>query len=159
MHKADIAKLLPRIFQKSWQPGTFLDGLLEVMENLVTPAERVAVNLDDDLNPHSSREDFVRFLAHWVDLDFSIKAPLGNLRALIASAADISKWRGTVRGLRLFLEIATGEEGFRIDDSILDRPFHLQVKAPLKAKKQKPLVKQIVEREKPAYMTWELSFE
>ena len=63
-----------------------------------------------------------------------------------------------------FLEVATGVAGFVIDEQVLDeegraRPFHLWVHAPRAAEPYTALVTRIVEQEKPAYVTYDLSFD
>jgi hypothetical protein len=117
-------------------------------------------------------------LARWLDLDRLFErrptgedlplrqlmpAGLGRLRELIAMAAELSKWRGTKRGLLLFLQTATGLQGFEVDEKVpgddgLPRPFHLRVKVPPGGLELKGLIERIVSSEKPAYVTYELEF-
>jgi len=100
------------------------------------------------------------------DSSETAQAPLGEviaegrLRELILRAAELSRWRGTGRGLQLFLEIATGVEGFEIDEEILGedgrvRPFHIRVRVPGRAAPHAGLIRRIVELEKPAHVTAE----
>ena len=91
-------------------------------------------------------------------------AGTGRLREVIAAAAYLSKWRGTAQGLLRFLETATGIDGFRIEEQVLDangehRPFHIRVRSPASAQAYRPLIERIVEMEKPAYVTYELQFD
>ena len=90
------------------------------------------------------------FLARWVDLDWlfhetrttgtitrsrpAISTGIGRLRELVSSAAYLSRWRGTAKGLHHFLQRATGEENFEIKENV-DRDsspklFHLVVVTP-----------------------------
>jgi hypothetical protein len=82
---------------------------------------------------------------------------IGRLRELVASAAYLSRWRGTAKGLQRFLRTATGENDFEIKENV-DRPklFHLVVIAPGPIRPHQGLIKRIVESEKPAYVTYEL---
>jgi hypothetical protein len=82
---------------------------------------------------------------------------LGRLRELIAWAASESKWRGTSVGLVGLLERATGVEGYRVEETVLDEanqplPFRVRVIAPPEAEPYFELVERIVEHEKPAHV-------
>ncbi len=128
MKRSEIAQLFPAVFQRTMRDGNPLDGLLEVMEALQAPDEAVLGRLDAIFDPRRTPDEFVPFLAYWADLTrlfdessnvsnqfaFSratIASGLGRLRELIASAAYLSQWRGTKRGLVLFLQTATGFGG------------------------------------------------
>ena len=182
MKPSEIARLLPGVFQRTIHPGSPLLALLEVMELLQAPAEEILENLDGFFDPYRAPERFVPYLARWVDLESlladmpegvsaapcmatpSFPSGLAHLRELIAAAAYLSQWRGTEKGLKLFLETATGLEGFRINSQVYDengsvRPFHILVQAPATASAYRGLIERIIEREKPAYVTYELAFD
>lgn len=178
MKRNEIEALLPSVFQRTLWPGSPLVVFLQIMEDLHAPAEEVLDHLADFFNPYRTPDDFVPYLASWVDLarlltetstasttrGLPVYAPgLGHLRALIAAAAELSQWRGTQIGLVRFLETATGLTGFVVDEQVLDeqkrvRPFHMAVRAPVAAEPLAPLIRRIVELEKPAYMTAEVIF-
>jgi phage tail-like protein len=180
MKRDDIAQLLPAIFQLTQREGNLLNGLLEVMEALQAPSEDVLQRLDSFFDPRRTTDEFVPYLAYWADLTrlfdetlnpkdqfafarSSLASGLGRLRELIASAAYLSQWRGTKKGLLLFLQTATGFGGFNIQENAgLDgaaRLFHISIRAPKESEQYSNLIKRIVELEKPAYVTYELSFE
>jgi phage tail-like protein len=180
MKRDEIARLLPAIFQRTISPGNPLTALLEVMETLQAPSEAVLQNLDAIFDPRRTPEEFVPFLAYWTDLtalfkesvnveeqfDFSratIASGVGRLRELVAEAAFLSQWRGTHKGLLLFLQTATGLQDFQLQENIdlkgNPKPFHLSVRAPNEGLAFKSLIQRIVESEKPAYVTYELGFE
>jgi P2-related tail formation protein len=182
MKRNEIEQLLPEVIRRTIRPGNPLAALLEVMEALHAPSEEVLAELDRYLDPYRAPDSFVPYLARWVDLqrflsEFRESEPssggpasvpfaggLGRLRDLIAAAATLSKWRGTARGLLRFLETATGVHGFEIDETVPGpdgnpRPFHLRVRAPAASKRYRALVERIIEMEKPAYVTYELTFE
>ncbi len=88
---------------------------------------------------------------------------LGYLRELVAAATYLARWRGTAKGLIAFLETVTGVQGFAIDEHVLDgngrfRPFHIRINIPEAARTYHQLIERIVELEKPAYVTYELTF-
>jgi phage tail-like protein len=180
MQQAEIEQLLPAVFQRTIREGNPLAALVGLMEVLHAPSEAALEHLDATFNPHRTTDDFVAFLAYWVDLDrlfedepsgkwqvaFSrhpMTSGLNCLRELVASAAYLSQWRGTKKGLLQFLQIATGKEDFEIEEQVLDdegriKPFHIRVRAPADALVHQHLIERIIELEKPAYVTYELTF-
>jgi phage tail-like protein len=153
MKRIEIERLLPEVFRRTAGPGTPLAALLEAMQALHEPVEEVLAHLETFFDPYQAPDEFVFFLARWVDLErLFVAGPhastpveiqrfpsgLGQLRELIASAAFLSKWRGTARGLLRFLETATGVPGFEIVENApgpdgRPRPFHLSIHAPASA--------------------------
>lgn len=178
MKHQELKQLLPEIFQRTDQPGSPLHGLLQVMEGLSEPAEKILQQLPVYFDPYSTPESFLPFLASWVDLDrFFSSTPdsaatetdllqlldSGRLRELIVAATRLSKIRGTAAGLRLFLETATGVQGFTIDENVLQEnndviPFHIKISAPKAAQKYQVMIERIIEQEKPVYVTHSLEF-
>ena len=170
----EILPLLPEVFQRAVLPGSPLLALLQTMEDLHAPSEQIIQNIERAFSPRHTSDAFLFFLARWVDLDRLIEPEkrslrgqvpeylpgLGHLRELIASAAYLSRWRGTRKGLRLFLETATGITGFEIDESPADpsgipRAFHIRVRAPASAAVYRTMIERIIDSEKPAYVTTE----
>ncbi len=176
MKQAEIARLLPGIFQRTLSEHNLLFALLGAMETLHAPSEAALERIDAWFDPYRAPDAFIPFLAGWVDLDriwldadTGLNRPsapefpsgLGRLRELVASAAFLSKWRGTAKGLLRFLEMATGVEGFAVDEQVIGqdgkpRPFHIRVTVPEAALPYRQMIQRIVELEKPAYVTYEL---
>ncbi len=179
MKQNEIEILLPSVFQRTVHTGSPLDALLSVMEALHAHPEIVLENLDAYFDPYRCPDAFVPYLASWVDLerylpnllqnkatlnDVIFPSGLGRLRELILSAVFLSKWRGTTRGLKAFLEIATGVQGFAIDEQVFDAngtplPFQVRVRAPAAAQLYDALIQRIIELEKPAYVTCKVQYE
>ncbi|HXJ93706.1 MAG TPA: hypothetical protein VMT20_12710 [Terriglobia bacterium] len=180
MKQSEIEHLLPGVFQRTLRQGNPLSALLDVMEALQAPSEAKLRTLEANFDPRRAPDGFVPFLARWVDLDrlFDkaveavrpggtaprlLPTSLGRLRELVATAAHLSQWRGTSKGLMLFLETATGLRGFEIEERFAGtegklRPFHFLVRAPREAASYRTLVERIVESEKPAYVTYDIEF-
>lgn len=174
MKREKIERLLPAVVHRTLRPESPLAAVLDVMEALHAPSEAALATLAERFDPYRAPPEFVPFLARWVDLDHLFEEgvrpgavpraiDLGRLRELIASAAALSRRRGTTGGLERFLEIATGHRGFEIDEQVpgddgRPRPFHVRVHAPAEARTRRALVTAIIEREKPAYVTYELEF-
>ena len=185
MDSAAIARLLPGVFQTALdtqaagivEVDTRLAATLGAMETLHAPVEGVLRDLYRHLDPRLAPPAFVPYLAGWVDLDWllgsspgepttsasPLSTGLGRLRELVAAAAEIARWRGTARGLLLFLDTATGVPGFTVEENVggetrVPRAFHLRILAPQETRPYRPLIERIVVAEKPAYATYELVF-
>jgi len=180
MKHTAIKHLLPGIFQRTIVDGNPLSAILDVMEALHAPSEEKLKTLAADFDPHRAPNAFLPFLARWVDLDRLFERPAGEvhagqatprllptgsacLRELIAAAAYLSQWRGTAKGLLLFLETATGVSGFEIEEQVpgpdkRPRPFYFRLRVPRKLLPYRALIERIAESEKPAYVTYEIEF-
>lgn len=177
MKEGQIKRLLPTVFQRTAQRGSPLAAILSIMEGLQGPSEFVLEHLDRLFDPYRTPDEFVPYLASWVDLTIlmdgirpgspssaaSLSTGLGRLRELTAGAVPLSHWRGTRKGLCLFLETATGKQGFEVDEHVMEangttKPFHLRVTAPGELSEHQVLIERIIELEKPAYVTYELKF-
>ena len=178
--------LPPEIFQRPLPPATApsltppnpLTASLTVMEDLHAPSEEVLAHLDTFFDPRRTKDEFVPYLAFWTDLTkliddsdnkedasylrASFPSGLGRLRELTANAAYLSQWRGTQKGLLLFLQTATGVTDFQIQENVdikgESKPFHMTVRASAEAKQYVRLIERIIESEKPAYVTYQLAF-
>lgn len=178
MKASQIKRLLPAVLQGGAAPGSPLAAILDVMETLHAPSEAILDNIDVYFDPRRTPDAFVPYIASWVDLEPVLDRPVGRntyslpslptgidlLRELIASAVSLSQWRGTRKGLLLFLETATGLSGFTIDEQVRGTdgkiiPFHLRIGAPSQAAQFHALVERIIDLEKPAYVTYDLEFE
>jgi phage tail-like protein len=176
MKKEEIKRLLPAIFQSTAKAGNPLFAILDVMEMMHEPSEAALDSLEEKFDPYRAPDAFVPYLSSWVDLEVllenarstdtsSLPVPstgLGRLRELTAAAAKLSRWRGTRDGLALFLKTATGAN-FEIDEQVFDgdgnlKPFHLRITGPKELEEHRVLIDRIIELEKPAYVTYDLSF-
>lgn len=164
MLPSEIERLLPGVFQRTLgEEGSPLAALIQAMGALHEPSERALESLDANFDPRRTDQRFVPLLARWMDLELALPAGPGRLRELTAAAFQLAQWRGTSRGLVRFLEIATGETGFRVDERVPDarggaRPFHVRITMPAAVADRRAFLEQIIEREKPAYVTFEITF-
>jgi len=178
MKRSEIERLLPTVIRRTIRQSNPLPAILEAMSALHEPSEALLTRLDGIFNPFRTPDAFVPFLARWLDLERIFdeaqapaaggRAPIttgtGCLRALTAAASYLSQWRGVKKGLDHFLEIATGTQGFTIEEQFIGTdgapiPFHLRVIAPEAVKPHRALIERVIESEKPAYVTYELAFE
>jgi phage tail-like protein len=165
-----IRALLPDVVQQTIQPGTPLEAILTTMAAFLEPLEEILITLDAVYDVERAPEEFVPFLARCVTLEWLEESGIEttNLRRLIANIHELAMLRGTTTGLCRFLEIATGIDGFHIQETVKKtqkntkpttpqmRSFHITVLYPPEAAVQSNLIRLIVEHEKPAYLTFEL---
>ncbi|GAA2095528.1 hypothetical protein GCM10009841_06700 [Microlunatus panaciterrae] len=166
MRAAEIELLLPEVIRRTCVPGSPMAAMLAVMEGLHEPSEAVLADLPAVLDPLRTPERFVSMLSRWVDLERLAEADGGGIeparmRLLVAMSAVLGRRRGTRRGLLDVLTLATGVEGFLIDEAVPGadghpRPFHIKVTVPAGAADLVGLVGAIVEQEKPAHLTAEV---
>lgn len=175
MKSERIKRLLPAVIARTATEGSPLAAILVVMQQMHAPTEALLSNLDQIFDPRRTPDSFVPYLASWVDLDsllaeradkrgpaYSLSTGLGRLRELTASAAMLSQWRGTRRGLEAFLRIATGIQNFKVEENVAGadgraKPYHLRVTVPPEAVMHLALINRIIRLEKPAYVTYELA--
>jgi phage tail-like protein len=168
-----IVERLPDVFkQAATGDGNPLAAVLGVMEELHARDEDILADFGRYVDPRRTRDEFVPYVATWVDYAWLLLDPpdnpyaeverpfaggLGRLRELVASAASESKWRGTSAGLVRMLERATGVQGFRVEETVTDEsglplPFRVRVIVPREGEHYLDLVQRIVEHEKPAHV-------
>jgi len=175
-----IVERLPDVFkQAATGEGNPLAAVLGVMEELHERDEEILAGFGRYVDPRRTTDEFVPYLAAWVDYAWLLLDPpdnpyadvqrpfaggLGRLRELVASAASESKWRGTSAGLIRMLERATGVQGYRVEETVLDEskqplPFRVRVIVPRQAEHYLDLVRRIVEHEKPAHVIATVALE
>jgi phage tail-like protein len=176
-----IVERLPDIFKQAVTDDVRnpLTALLGVMEELHARDEDILARFGRYIDPRRTPEDFVPYLAMWVDYAWLLLDPpdnpyaaveqpfpggLGRLRELVASAAAESKWRGTSAGMVRMLERATGVQGYRVEETVTNEsgeqlPFRVHVVVPSQAEHYLDLVRRIVEHEKPAHVIATVALE
>lgn len=158
--------VLPEVFQVAATQSPPLEALAAVATDLHEPVVEVLDRIDEVVDPFRTPEPMVGYLASWVDLgwltvpgrDASSRPALAGgsapLRDLITASADLSARRGTPGGLTEFLRLATGVDGFVVED--VPGAFHVTVRAPAAAADQLDTVRRIVDTLKPAHVTAEV---
>jgi phage tail-like protein len=97
-------EFLPALYQEIDFVGRFLKIFEETFEPTVHTLESLWAYLD----PLTAPVQLLPFLAHWVGLQTPAYLAMERQRFLIRNAMQIYRWRGTKRGLRFYLHLATG---------------------------------------------------
>ena len=154
MQRQLIERLLPPIYQRTAAPPGVLAALLAAMETMHAPTEVVLSDVDDLFTAYRSPDRMVPFLLSWVALDYVLGAgagpgiPLGRLRNLVSVGATVAQRRGTAAGLTAVIGAIAGI-AVTVEEPP-DRPFHIVVRVPGDAADRLPLIRRVVEAEKPA---------
>lgn len=95
----------------------FVGRFLKIFEITFEPTVDILDHQWAYLDPLTAPQAMLPFLAHWVGWSFQTPLSLAQQRALIRYAMEIYRWRGTRRGLRFYLHLASG---LPLDNHILD---------------------------------------
>jgi phage tail-like protein len=106
-----LASLLPAMLQADDFCVRFTQGL----DPSLTPILTVVDNLDSYVDPWLTPRDFLDWLAGWFGAELDATWPEERCRALVANAVELARWRGTVAGLAMLIELYTGVPA-EIDD-------------------------------------------
>ncbi|MEL6247525.1 MAG: phage tail protein [Cyanobacteria bacterium J06648_16] len=178
--------LLPDLYRNV----DFVGRFLKIFETTFEPTTDILDHLWAYLDPLTAPQSMLPFLAHWVGWSFRGPLSLTQQRALIRYAMEIYRWRGTRRGLRFYLHLASGlplddhlpeesqkaigiheqfSQGHVLGETRLGqstvlggyRPYHFAVR--LRPPTDHPidltLIRTILDQEKPAFCSYDLSVE
>ena len=98
---------LPGIYRKEGKAG-FLFRLLSLFAGVLASVEDEVDGIHNRLSPERAPEGFLPWLASWVALVLDETWPVEKRRQLISQAVELYRWRGTIRGIKTFVEIYTG---------------------------------------------------
>ena len=99
-------RFLPAIYREDATAGPFLERWLANIENTLTHIEERVVNVQALFDPRIVPAETLPWLASWFDVAFDPAWDTWRQRLFVRRAMDYFRWRGTVHGLRLALEIA-----------------------------------------------------
>ena len=97
---------LPALYQED----DFAQRVLCALDDVMAPIYCTLDNLECYLDASLAPTDFVEWLAGWVGLALDENWPIERQRALVAGAAELYRWRGTVRGLAAYVAVYTGSD-------------------------------------------------
>jgi phage tail-like protein len=103
----------------------FLERFVGLFEGLLTPLEDKVAEAWQWTNPTTTPELALDWLASWVGLTLDPALPVTARRELIRLAPTLARWRGTLQGLQLLLEVVT-EGGVSRGDVIVLEEWRLR---------------------------------
>jgi phage tail-like protein len=135
-----VQKYLPRFYQEQLlppdadavsartTPADFLERMLLNFEGILTPLEDRIAHAHLLTNPQTTPEEALDWLGQWVGFTFDPAYPPASQRRALASVAELQRFRGTLRGLSLALDIVTDDARARgevivVEDFRLRRTF------------------------------------
>lgn len=124
--EADLAESSAQNSAEVDLTGRFLKIFEQAFEPAVQSLDAMWANLD----PLTAPEAMLPFLAHWVGWTMEAGWAITGQRRLIRQAIELHCWRGTRRGLRLYLHAYTG---LPLDDSPSDERKHISITEPFGA--------------------------
>jgi phage tail-like protein len=183
-----LVHLRPRSLYLDFVPSIyrevdFIGRFLKVFEQSFEPAVDILQTLWAYLDPNTAPSQMLPFLAYWVGWPGQVPWDELKQRQLIRRALEIYRWRGTQRGLQLYLHLYTGlpNDQIRIEESFNrtfelgqsqlgpmtmlgnGRPYHFSVRLTPPQEEidrlDEPLIRTIIEQEKPAFCTYDLRFD
>jgi phage tail-like protein len=105
----DWLRRIPKTFSRDPVDAEFLRRYLAIFHGLVNELENRAAHREFLLDPFGTPEDMLPWLASFLGLTLDDRWSVSARRTLIAEAATLLRYRGTIKGLSRLLEIYLGE--------------------------------------------------
>jgi phage tail-like protein len=162
---------LPAVFREDEFAGKFLLAFEAVLTGAddVEGLEQIIGRIAGYLDPGTTDEDFLPWLAGWVALSLRADWDADTKRGFIQEAVPLYRQRGTLAGLQRMLEIYLRPIGDQVtrDDVVIfdqfDEPAHFfQVQLtlsdanPARLRGTQEIARAIIDREKPAHTFYAL---
>ncbi|MBM0744572.1 phage tail protein [Phormidium sp. CLA17] len=100
--------LYPEFLPAVYREVDFIGRLMKIFEQSFEPAVNTLQTMWAYLDPMTSPESLLPFLAQWVGWQNETAWSVEQQRSLIKRAMEIYRWRGTRHGLQFYLHIYTG---------------------------------------------------
>ena len=100
-----------------YQDGDFGMRFVGALEAVLDPIVAVIDALPAHFNPDHAPRDVLNLLAAWLGVEVDESQPIKERRRLVRESAELSRRRGTVRGLELALELAFPKLPLRVEDN------------------------------------------
>jgi len=145
---------LPAVFQEI----DFLRRFLLIFEQIWEPMEQRQDQIAMYFDPRTCPASLLSWLASWLDLKIDPYWPEGRMRALLAEAVELYRWRGTKYGLARMIEICTGQ-AIEITETEVPFVFHIKLKLATDDSLKKDLIEELIRTHKPAHAGYELEVQ
>jgi phage tail-like protein len=96
---------LPAVYQED----AFIGRFLRIFEDVLAPIQGTVNTLAERFDPGLAPQPMLDVISSWVGFVPSPRLPERAWRRLLQNSVELHRWRGTKRGLRTALELATGE--------------------------------------------------
>jgi phage tail-like protein len=100
-----------------YQDGDFGMRFVGALEAVLDPIVAVIDGLPAHFNPDHAPRDVLGLLAAWLGVEIDESQPISERRRLVRESAELSRRRGTVRGLELALELSFPKLPLRVEDN------------------------------------------
>jgi phage tail-like protein len=100
-----LGDTLPALYADDNFAQRLCQGLDEVLAPLLATLDCLPAYLD----PATAPSDLVEWLAGWVGVAVAPEMPDERRRQLVAAAAQLYVWRGTLAAIRAIIELSTGQ--------------------------------------------------
>jgi phage tail-like protein len=153
-----------RYLPPAYHDQDLLRRLLLVFQSIMDPLDRTIEQLHYYFDPRLTPETFLPWLASWLDLALNEKWPIERRRMLVLSGPQLYRRRGTLGGLRDYIQICTGvapeiDEPGRKPQSGNITPldphvFRVTLRVAEPDLFDRTLIEEIIEAEKPAHTAY-----
>jgi phage tail-like protein len=99
-----VIELLPAVYQEDPFTERFVGGFDDVLAPILATLDCLVEYFD----PYLAPEDFLEWMAGWVGIEMEEGWPIERRRAVLSTAVEMYRMRGTVAGLRANLQVLTG---------------------------------------------------
>jgi phage tail-like protein len=118
-------RYLPAVYQQDPASRDFLERFLSLFETVFSGLEMTIERIPDVFDPELTPQEFLDWLAQWLDLGIEEDWTPAVKRGLILNAAGLYRKKGTPAGLEQFLQLVTGKTPVISESFQADRPFIL----------------------------------
>lgn len=105
--KLQLLQYLPELYREQGPGKEFLERFLGIFEKVLNDLDETISGIPGYFNPGTAPDDFLKFLAQWVCLDFYDLLKEKN-REFILDAFEFYQKKGTAEGLAKLAETLTG---------------------------------------------------
>ncbi len=100
-----------------YQDGDFGMRFVGALEELLDPIVAVLDGLNYHFDPNFAPPDILELLAAWLGVDLDETQDIKHQREMVLRSAELSRKRGTVKGMELALRLHFPEVPMRIEDN------------------------------------------
>jgi phage tail-like protein len=160
-NRAYLRNGLPAIYQDNDFGMRFIGSL----EGLLDPIMAILDNLPAHFDPSYAPRDVLELLSGWLGVELDESQPIAARRETLRKAGELSRYRGTARGMQLALDLAFPGIPLRVEDQgqvlvkpggeVPPRQFIVYCDKPI-TEDQQARVARCIEQNKPVHTPYRL---